>query len=186
MNIAAKQAEEVDLAVRLLTALRRIPDVVEKRDRPDVLARIGRKTIGIEVTQFHADEGRGHKGSALRAKEEATARQVPGQTYGMWGITDPNPALISRINQKIDRGSNYNNSGLDEVWLLISGGAPRLGAIGSTHAIPAFLNLHDLNASTHASLERSVFSTAYTHLILPSALYCWSRDQGWHRMQVGA
>jgi hypothetical protein len=185
MNIAAKQSEEIDLAARLFAALGHRQVALEKSDRPDVIAQISGSRIGIEVTQFHADEQKDAKGSSLRATEERLAKQSPGRSYAMWGVAKPNPALIARITDKVAIAAGYDTSRYSQLWLLISTGIPRLGAIGSTLAVPAFINIKDLNVSAHELLSGSTFSVVYLHMLLPRALYCWSRERQWRAIAEG-
>ena len=185
MKITVKQCEEVDLAKRLLAALGHTQVALEPSDQPDVLAQIAGSKIDIEVTQFHADEQTEATGSSLRATEERLAKQSPGRSYSVWGVANPNPALVARIKDKVLTAARYDTSRFSELWLLISTGIPKLGAIGSTFALPAFINIEDLNVSTHELLSGSVFSAVYLHLLLPHALYCWSREKQWHANAEG-
>ena len=180
MHIIAKHQEEIALAARLLEALGHADAVPEASDRPDVSVQINDVRTGIEVTQFHADEREGARGSALRATEERSARQSPGQPISVWGISDPNPGLIARIKDKIATAAAYDVTSYGQVWLLVSTGIPKLGAVGSTVALPAFVNIDVLDQATHESLCRSSFSAVYVHMLLPSALFSWSRGRKWH------
>ena len=139
---------------------------------------------GIETTQFRADEHERVRGSALRATEERLARQLQGQPSPVWGISNPNPRLIARITDKIAIAATYDVTSYGQVWLLVSTGIPKLGAVVSTFAFPAFLDIDVLNRATHESLCRSSFSAVYVHMLLPSALFSWSRERKWHVMKV--
>ena len=184
MNITAKQREEIDLATRLLAALGLAGAIPESSDRPDVIVHIDGVRTGIEVTLFHADEHEGAKGSSLRATEERLARQSPGQSYPMWGAPNPNAGLIARITDKIATAAVYDATTYGHLWLLISTGIPKLGAVGSTFAFPAFVDIDELNRSTHESLCSSSLSAVYVHMLLPPALFYWSRERKWHAVTL--
>ena len=64
-----KQTYELELASRLLGALGYDHVPIQSSDRPDVLAQIGEARTGIEVTQFHADEGGIPESVSPRVKE---------------------------------------------------------------------------------------------------------------------
>jgi len=184
--ISKKQSEELNLATQLLDALGHRHVAVMPDDRPDVLACIDGSRIGIEVTQFHADEQQGAKGSPLRATEEGLAKQSAGGSYLVWGVLNPNPALVARITDKIKTAAAYNSSRYSELWLLVAAGVPKLGAVGATLALPSFINVQDLNLTTHELLCDSSFSAVYLHALLPPAIYCWSRHKKWHTISLNS
>jgi hypothetical protein len=174
-----KHAEEVELARRLFDALNCKGFTLTASDRPDVIAEIGGRCIGVEITVFHADEKPNRKGSALRAAEEETARKAGGALYGAWGIVDPLPGLNARIGEKISIATAYDAKRFDELWLLIVGQFPKPGAVVSTFASPIFLNLDDLNKHFNEMLSRSPFGRVYLHLWLNQTLYAWSPSEKW-------
>ena len=178
-SVTQKQREEIDLTSRLLAALGHTCVDVEPSDRPDVIVTIDGTRIGIEVTQFHADEHSGAKGSPLRVIEERLSKQSPGQSYTICGVTNPTIALLSRIQDKITASSGYDRTNFDQLWLLISTGLPKLGAVGATFAVPTFVRVEELNQSTHQSLFNSSFSAVYLQMLLPPALFYWARESKW-------
>lgn len=182
MNSTPKQQEELELADRLLAKLGYTNAVLVADDRPDVLAQINGKKIGIEVTVFHADEHKSAKGSDLRPAEKLLANQSPNQTYAMWGESNPNPSLIKRIEDKIQKSSAYDASHCEQLWLLVSTGIPNPGSLVSTLAVPAFIEVTELNRLTHQALCNSPYAVAYIHMLLPSALYSWSRNSQWQKI----
>jgi hypothetical protein len=173
-----KHAEEVELARRLFDTLN-CKGTLTASDRPDVIAEIGGRCIGLEITVFHADEKPNHKGSARRAAEEETARKAGGALYGAWGTVDPLPGLTARIAAKISIATAYDAKRFDELWLLIVGQFPKPGAVVSTFASWIFLNLHDLNKHFNEMLSRSPFGRVYLHLGLDQTLYAWSPSEKW-------
>lgn len=180
----SKQSDELDLAQRFLLAAGYEHAQLTPSDRPDVIATIGVRRVGIEVTQFHADERtklqRG--GSPARAIETKLARAKPGRAYHMWISVDPIPGLISRIKDKIKLAQDYDRTEFDELWLLITGGLPKLGAVASTVALPFLVDLKKLEAATNSSLASSLYDLAYIHTHLPAGLFCWSRTTGWRQL----
>jgi len=177
--MADRHADEVELARRLLDALGRRYFSLTPSDRPDVLAEIEGRRIGIEVTVFHADEAINHKGSALRAAEEKTARDTPGGSYTRWGIIHSLPGLSARITDKISVATAYDQTQFDELWLLIVGQFPKLGAVASTFASPIFLSLDELTQHFDEELRGSRFGRVYLHLWLDQMVYGWSRSETW-------
>lgn len=175
-----KQQEEIDLAARFFSALGHPQTILRPSDRPDIEAEINALKIGIEVTVFHADETNTNNGSALRAAESRIAKQAPGNSYPMWGVIDPNPALVNRIQDKIEVSAKYHAGCYSEFWLLVSANIPVLGAVASTFAIPSFIDPAKLNNATHELLSKSLFSRAYIHTLLSSSLFGWSQSSGWH------
>lgn len=181
-----KQSEELDLASRLLVAIGRENVIPIASDRPDVNVIFDGKTVGIEVTQYHGNETiiARSKGSSARAQEVALARSRPNQSYPSWGNADPNPALVARILDKIEKAADYDSSKYYELWLLVAAGIPKLGGITSTVLFPPYVNLTTLESVIGARLQSSVFSAVYIHSHLPSALFIWSRSLGWHTLNA--
>lgn len=184
MNLTPKQREELDLAARFFSALGHPQTILRPSDRPDIEVEINALKIGIEITVFHADETNTNKGSSLRARESQIAKQSSGNSYAMWGVIDPNPALVKRIKDKIEVSTKYNAGCYSEFWLLVSANIPALGAVASTFAIPSFIDVAKLNSATHELLSKSSFSRAYIHTLLSSSLFGWSQSNGW-RTVVG-
>lgn len=174
-----KQLEELELVKRLLEELGFQKVYPESRDRPDVIAKLGGRRISIEVTIFHADEGTGHKGSALRAKEEKKAKDLKGSSYATWGVPDPLPGIRTRIEEKIKRAETYDNNQYNELWLLIAAQIPNLGAMASTFIIPQFLNAERLNLEFDSLLRQSRFGRVYLYLIMNNLIFEWSLSERW-------
>jgi hypothetical protein len=181
----ASHVQQIELTRRLLLALDCGEFVLNPSDRPDVDAAIGGRSIGVEVTVFHADEGLGRRGSVLRATEEKAAKQAGGDPYLMWGIIDPLPGLITRINDKVTIAEDYDRRRFDELWLLIVGQFPKPGAVGSTFALSAALNAPCLNRHLHELLSKSPFARAYLYLSLEQTIYAWTPSEGW-RLLMGS
>lgn len=176
-----KQQEERYLTMRFLHSIGRGDTVLEIGDRPDVIALIDGMRIGIEETKFHSDEQMENTGSALRNQEEKTARLNPNSSYTTAGVIDPLPALIARISDKTTIASGYDTSQFDQLWLLISGQIPKLGAVTATFAIPQFVNIAALNETTHEILRNSSFSAVHFHLIMSHTVFTWSKETKWYQ-----
>lgn len=172
-----KHAEEVELARRLFDALNYKDFTLTASDRPDVVAEIGGRCVGVEITVFHADEKPNRKGSALRAAEEEIARKAGGASYAAWGIVDPLPGLHTRIGEKISVATAYDAKKFDELWLLIVGQFPKPGAVVSTY--PPSICPDDLNRHFNRMLSKSPFGRVYLHLLLDQTLYAWSASEKW-------
>lgn len=179
-----KQNVEIDLVRRLLEALSISTFNLKSGDKPDILAEFSSRRIGIEVTEYHGDEGQNsNRGSIQRRNEEQISRLANGGAYTMWGSLNPLPALIARIKDKIERAHSYGNLDFNELWLLIAASVPQLGAVCSTFMDPITLNLNDLNAATDKNLRNSPFSRVYLHSLLGHTLHEWSNDKGWQVLQ---
>lgn len=182
---AAQQFVELDLARRLFSALAITPDMLRHHDRPDVLASVGGRTIGIEVTVYHADEQPDGTGSPARSQEHDLVRQAEGKPYFMCVPSDPLPGLVARISDKVRKAEDYNMEGCDELWLLIAASVPMTGAVASTHMFDFLLNAQALNERTDYLLNASPFKAAYVHSHLSAegeALFSWSRAKRWSRV----
>jgi hypothetical protein len=178
--MSQKQCEEIELAARFLREIGHADVRLEAGDRPDVVALIDSERVGIEVTQFHADEQAGVKGSALRAEEVKNVKDSGGRPYSQWGVANPLPGLVARINEKISVAAAYDKTGYEELWLLISSQLPKIGASISTFAFAPFVNVTNLNKATHMQLCGSSFSAAHFHLMMSHCVYSWSRSEEWH------
>jgi acetolactate synthase-1/2/3 large subunit len=71
----------------------------------------------------------------------------------------------------------------DEVWLLVSAGAPEMGSVASTLIISVGLEASALDAAALDWLSRSKYGRAYLHCILDieRALYSWQRGRIWEK-----
>jgi hypothetical protein len=170
----------MELAALFLREIGHADVCLQAQDRPDVVAIIDGKSIGIEVTQFHADERSGVRGSALRAEQVKKVKGAGERPYGQWGVTNPLPGLVARVNEKISDAAAYDETGYEQLWLLISSQLPKLGALVSTFAFPPFVDVNELNNATHLQLCGSSFSAAHFHLMMSHGVYSWSRLEQWH------
>jgi hypothetical protein len=147
----------------------------------DVLFDLDGRRLGAQHTIFHSDEGHtpGKRGSAARAREEATAR-VTQAPFGMWGVFDYRLALWRRVDEKIAIAARHDNSGLvAETWLVISANLPKWGAAASTMMVADAVRADDLNALCHSQLAGSQFECALLVLHLDRKVYGWDRNGGW-------
>ena len=103
MNTTPKQLEELDLATRFLAALGCAAIELEASDRPDVIVTLHGVRVGIEVTQFHADERLGSIGSPLRKAEVQLARKYPEAPHSMWGVPDLSQRSWHESQRKLKR-----------------------------------------------------------------------------------
>ena len=180
-----KQQVELELTRRFLTLLGHPHAQLEAGDRPDLIAIINVCRIGIEETKFHSDEQPGTSGSHLRAEEAKKAKQAKGRPYSVWGVADPLPGIVARIEDKIERATKYDARRYSELWLLISSQLPMPGAVAATFAFEPFVSVSRLNETTHGLLSASPFAAAHLHLAMTHGLYSWSREKQWHGNQTG-
>jgi len=174
-----KQIDELKHAKRLLETIGFQDVELKCGDRPDILATIDSRRIGIEVTEYHADEGSGGKGSALRAEEEKKARQSNGDGYTMWGKTEPWSGLGFRLEEKTKLAETYDIKPYDELWLLIVAQLPKLGGIAATYAIYDVMKISDMNCYYHEQLCQSKYHAVFFHLIVDGVIYKWTPGERW-------
>lgn len=183
--MAQKQNVEIDLVRRLLEALSIPAFNLKPRDRPDVVAEINERRVGIEVTEFHGDEGpNSNRGSNQRRNEVQISKQANGHPYARWGVVNSLPALVARIKSKVEHAESYKNQDFDELWLLVSASIPQMGGVCSTFIIPFALNLDELNRATDGTLRNSQFTKAYLHVLMGRCLYNWSPPEKWQVLQA--
>jgi hypothetical protein len=177
-----RQQDELELAGRFLRAIGCSPAYMEPGDRPDVVALINGKRIGIELTEFHPDEEQNVPGSRLRAEGEKIARNSTERVFAQWAPADPMPGLLARLRAKIDVAAAYDDKFYDELWLLVSAQVPKCGAVAATYAFVPFIDVPGLNQSTDELLRKSVFSAAYLHLLFSRLVYAWTPTEQWHQI----
>lgn len=177
-----KQTIELCLVTRFLHCLGSETPDLAATDRPDVIAHIDGKRIGIEVTQFHLDETAEAGGSRLRATQATMTKQHGGIPQPAW-IGTPNPvhALQGIIRRKIEKATTYDSGRYDELWLLIAAALPDPVAVAPTMIFlppdPATLNV-----VTDTGLCGSGFAKVYLHVILQHWLFMWSRATRWQQI----
>lgn len=184
-----KQAIELELVKRLLNALGYQNFKLKLGNNPgklpDVIAMLAdNRIVGIEVTEFHADEPSNHKGSKLRKEEEKKAKASAGRPYAMWGQPNYLPALRVRIENKVNVAKKFDSAGYNELWLLIASQLPQLGGLASTFIFPPFVDARVLNDSFHEMLLKSRFRAVYLHLLLVGTIFEWSPSKKWFRIAM--
>ena len=115
-----------------------------------------------------------------RRHQVKNVKDSGGRPYSQWGVANPLPGLVARINEKISVAAAYDKTGYEELWLLISSQLPKIGASISTFAFAPFVNVTNLNKATHMQLCGSSFSAAHFHLMMSHCVYSWSRSEEWH------
>lgn len=152
----------------------------------DVVFNLDGRRIGAQHTIYHGDEGQtpGKRGSHVRASEEAIAGRSPS-AFSIWTVADFLPALTLRIQEKCAIAVCHDNGDVvDESWLVVSAGLPRLGAAASTMIAPEFVHSSirtgELNQASNRMLSESRFQCVYLVLHIGNALFGWNRQEGWH------
>jgi len=145
----------------------------------DVEIQFGAQRIGVQVTQYHSDEGRG--GSALRAREESDAAKGIMRTYAVQ--PDASHGLTKRFNAKLAKASRYTFAEFAEVWLLIAAFLPKRGAVAATSVMPIFITTEWLEQRFGDALRASKYHRVFFHVHLWPALYGWSLERGWQVLQ---
>ncbi len=172
---------ECALVTRLLEALG-LPGVPSdpkktygRETGADVEVRLAARRIGVQVTEYHGDEGQG--GSALRAQEESDAAKSIIRAYAV--PTDASCGLTKRFSDKLAKASRHTFDEFAEVWLLIAAFLPKLGAVAATSAVPIFITTEWLEQHFGEALRASTYQRAFFHVHLWPALYEWSLEGGW-------
>ncbi len=145
----------------------------------DVEVCLDARRIGVQVTEYHGDEGQ--RGSALRAREESDAAATILRTYAV--TTDASGGLIKRVGKKVANASRYTFEDFGDVWLLIAAFLPKPGAVAATSAFPIFISTEWLEQQVGAVLRASKYHRVFFHVHLWPALYGWSAERGWQVLQ---
>jgi hypothetical protein len=155
--------------VAQLTDLLRLP--VERYRNPlddyaretgvDVIAVVGKRRIGFQVTEYDGGEGNSRiKPGYIRAAEMKLVRETRETgVYTGWGSPFVEQAFPARIIAKVRKSLNYNFAGYDEVWLLVSANIPGAGL--STFVSHRYMTSDHLNQWTAATLASSRYARAF-------------------------
>lgn len=135
------------------------------------------RQIGIQVTDFSADEGVGDPRRSLRATEKRNAAQGRFPTYSI-PLQHQRAALQRRIRAKLKIAAGHDFKEFDEVWLLVSASLARPDSIASTFIVTPFLTADDLNCDLDAELKRSKYDRAFVHVQVGDSVYEWTRGPG--------
>ncbi len=141
----------------------------------DVEVWLAARRIGVQVTEYHGDEG--ESGSALRAHEESDSTK--GIIRGYFVPADASSGLTKRFSDKLAKANHYAFTEFSEVWLLVAAFLPKPGAVAATSAMPIFITPEWLEEHFGESLRASRYQRVFFHVHLWSALYEWSLDSGW-------
>jgi hypothetical protein len=148
----------------------------------DVIAVVGSRQIGFQVTEYDGGEGNSQmKPGHMRAAEVEVKREA-GVTgvYGGWGSPHVERAFSARIAQKVRKSLDYDFAEFDQVWLLVSANIP---GVGTSTFVPYFhISSDDLNQWTAATLAGAKYARAFLHVIMGDALFGWDRRSGWRKL----
>jgi hypothetical protein len=148
----------------------------------DVIALVGDRQIGFQVTEYDGGEGNlqikpGHMRAAeMKLKREAGAAGI----YGGWGSPNVQQAFSARIAQKVRKSLDYDFAEYDQVWLLVSAYIP--GVATSTFVPHFHFGSDDLNQWTAATLASSKYARAFFHVIMGDTLFGWDLPSGWRKL----
>ncbi|MBG0791965.1 hypothetical protein IYY11_00365 [Methylocystis sp. H62] len=149
----------------------------------DVKLLFGERAVGLQVTDYHADEGpTPREGSRLRAEEERKARAAmeapdPVKAYGHWAPAGYIGPLSFRIKDKVEKTAKHDGHSFDEMWLLICAQINGWGASASTMISPDLVRLNDLDEKVSPMLRCSVFSRAFLLLELDGIVFGWDKGE---------
>jgi hypothetical protein len=179
-------AHEAPLVARLLHRLRIKPDApltnpnLDGESGADVLAIIGGKGIGIQVTQIdNAYSLPGVTDAAItgRSAEKRIAREY--QTYAGFSEND-SVKIVANIAAAIGRKALHRVTSFDELWLLIAASVPETGSVISTFVLSAHLSPAHLDAMTGHDLMQSSYNRVFLLPVLgvERALFHWAKPSG--------
>ena len=162
--------------------------MVSAGDRPDVRVAIGNHRIGIEVTEFHADEGheRGPEKKVARQIGEESVRRDPSKPYTVGIPSSPYPALSARIDDKINKAAKYDLNGIDQLWLLIAAQIPDTASLGATFLFDPTMNKDGLDDLFREKLSKSRFDCVCLHLMNDRVLWIWEESSGWQNRRANS
>ena len=147
----------------------------------DVVTALDGKSIGVQLTDYHADENQtaGRRGPTLRSEEQAKAKEALKQSgpkvYGSSAPGDFIPPLLFRVQDKISKANKYTPA-VDEMWLLVCAQDGRYGATGSTFIASAVVSLDALNHHLNPLLCASPFSKMFLFLYSERVVYGWTKE----------
>jgi hypothetical protein len=179
-------AYETPLVARLLDRLRIKTDApltnpnLDGESGADVLAIIGGKRIGIQVTQIdncYSLPGVTDTPIRGRGAEKRLAREC--QTYAGFAEND-SAEVVANIAAVIGRKALHRVAGFDELWLLVAAGVPETGSVISTFVFSAHLSPAPLDAATGHDLMRSSYNRVFLLPVLGvgRALFQWAKPSG--------
>jgi len=145
----------------------------------DVQVRIADRSVGVQVTEFCADEGVASPGRGLRATEKRNARQgqfPPAAIPLQHQLT----SLRARVSDKIEKARRYTFQQFDEIWLLVAASLADPEAIVSTSFVSLLLTPDDVNSwHDDEMLRRSKYTKAFIHIQVGDMVYHWTPENGW-------
>ena len=182
-------AYEAPLVAHLLDRLRIKPDApltnpnLDGESGTDVLAIIGGKRIGIQVTQIdngHCLPGVTDAPITGRAAEKRLACEC--QTYAGFAEND-SAKVVANIAAAIRPKTLHRVAGFDGLWLLVAAGVPEIGSVISTFVLSPQLSPAHLDAAMRSDLVRSSYDRVFLLPVLgvERALFQWAKPSGpWH------
>jgi len=124
---ALKQRHERAVADHLLASLKvdatfdRMGD--PSKNEPDVIYKIGDKTLGIEVaTAYYEDSDAKDEWQIATGENPLAAREMRPRSGGVIG--NPDQTICERVQAELEDKCEKQYAGIDETWLCISQEAP--------------------------------------------------------------
>jgi len=152
----------------------------------DIQVRIADRLVGVQVTEYCADEGVANPRRGLRATEKRNTRQgqfLPVAIPLQHQLT----ALRTRVNEKIEKTRSYTFRQFDEVWLLVAASLADPEAILSTSLVSLLLTPDDVNSCLDdETLHRSKYTKVFIHIQVGETVYRWTPESGWQLIHGSA
>lgn len=181
-----KYVEEIDHVRRLLLTLGYKDFELSPSDRPDVEVMLGRRSVRVGVTVFHADEGPHRQSTSLGAAEERTAKRAGNRSYAPASVRDPFPGLVRRTRDGVRAVESYDRKRFAALWHLIVAQYPNPGAGAEMFPRPAALDLHALSMRFRELLSARTVDRVYLHLFLEQLVYAWTPAGRWQSLNGSA
>jgi hypothetical protein len=178
-------AHEAPLVAHLLDRLHITPDApladpnTNGESGADVLAIIGGRRIGIQVTQI--DNAYSLPDAAGPITGHGAEKRLANAQQPYAGFAENDPAkIVANIAAALHPKALHRVTGFDELWLLVAAGVPENGGVISTFILSAHLPLDKLDAATTPDLMQSSYSRAFLLPVLgvERALFEWAKPSG--------
>jgi hypothetical protein len=141
----------------------------------DVLCLLGKRKIGVQVTEYNPDHGLPKSpAKSSRALEISLAKKKSGG-FGFSVSGEYITALAQSLKTKLTK----TFSSVDEGWLLIVAQNPDYGSTSSTFVAADHVSVERMNSKLHPLLAGKHFARAFLLLALEGVLFEWCPQKRW-------
>jgi hypothetical protein len=144
----------------------------------DVLTKLDGSLIGFQVTQYHSDVDAVTGGSSVR--REGSRKAARGLRAPAFIKPISIPALVRLLGEKSQKG--WSQKDFPDMRLVIAASVPQDGALVATFLFEPRLNVNEMNAQLSPILEQTEYVAAYLYIMMPEAVYGWTKESGWEKL----